>query len=362
MMGSMDHKTSWSLNLGRWVGVPVRVHCLFLLFLAFIFCLDSSSFFSGGNSILSTAMATAAVLIISVVVHELAHIFAIHNLGGAVNRVLFMPWGGNSSFVYPQPKSAQLIANLAGPFVNFVLFSFGAILLIQSSDISLKEIIHPFRPHRFMTSDMPTSLIKIGTWVNFQLLVANLIPCFPFDGAVALRTMFQWFYSSIPHYRIESAIRVAGTAVAFTFVGFAWFLRDYQTGPVDPIWFVLLASGIGLYFAAGYSFDRETQEDSNPWNEAHTALGLSDSFSADNPSFSIFGDTDDPEYSRWLLEKQEARIQDEMQRELRETELADGVLEKLHRHGIESLSSEEKLLLQRVSERLRRKRKLDVIE
>jgi len=38
------------------------------------------------------------------------------------------------------------------------------------------------------------------------------------------------------------------------------------------------------------------------------------------------------------------------------------VLDKLHNSGIESLTSDEKMLLQRVSERLRRKRKLDVID
>ena len=122
-----------------------------------------------------------------------------------------------------------------------------------------------------------------------------------------------------------------------------------------------MISGISLYFAACYSFDYETQKEPNEWEEAHTALGLSDSFS-DGPSFFVFGEGEDPEYSKWLVEKQEARIRDEMHREHREAELADQVLVKLHEAGIESLTSDEKKLLQRVSERLRRKRKLDVIE
>jgi hypothetical protein len=144
-------------------------------------------------------------------------------------------------------------------------------------------------------------------------------------------------------------------------IGFAWLLRTYKAGPFEPIWFILLVGGISLYFAAGYCFSCETQTETSEWDEAQTALGLSDSFS-DGPSFFVFGETEDPEYSKWLVEKQEARIRDEMQREQRETELADDVLVKLHNSGIESLTNDEKLLLQRVSERLRRKRKLDVIE
>ena len=242
----MNHKSNWSLSLGRWVGVPVRVHMLLLLFIAVIFCVDFNSPNSGGSNILSTAMVTAGILIVSIIIHELAHVFAIHNLGGSVNSVMFLPWGGNSSFVYPQQKSAKLIAIMAGPFVNFSLFMFGAILLLQSTDISFKEIVHPFRPHGFLTSDVPMTLIKIGTWVNFQLLIANLIPCFPFDGAAALRNIISSVYSNVPLYRIESAVQVCGTAVALTAIGFAWLFRNYQTGPLEPIWFVLLLSLIHI--------------------------------------------------------------------------------------------------------------------
>ena len=357
----MDQNSNWSLNLGRWVNVPVRVHVLLLLFLTVIFCVEFNTPSPVGGGILSTAMVTAAILIFSIIVHELAHVFAIHNLGGSVESVMFMPWGGNSRYEYPEQKSAKLIAIMAGPFINFSIFMFGAILLLQSTETSFREIVHPFQPHRFLTSNVPMTLIKIGTWVNFQLLIANLLPCFPFDGAAALRTILSFFYKSVPQYRIESAVRVCGTAIAFTLIGLAFIFRDYQKGPIEPIWFLLVVGGICLYFAAGYSFNCETEEDPDEWDEAQTALGLSDSFS-DTPSFFVFGDTEDPEYSKWLVEKQEARIRDEMQREQREIEQADDVLVKLHNSGIESLTSDEKLLLQRVSERLRRKRKLDVID
>lgn len=334
---------------------------LFLLFLAVIFCVDFNSPSPLGHGILSTAMVTAAILIVSVVIHELAHIFAIHNLGGSVDSVMFMPWGGNSHFEYPSQKSAKLIAIAAGPFVNFSIFMFGAILLLQSTDISFKTIIHPFRPHGFLGSDVATSLIKIGTWINFQLLLANLLPCFPFDGAAALRTILSTCFKSVPQFRIESAVRVCGKAMAFALIGLAVIFHDYQTGPIEPIWFLLLVAGICLYFGAGYSFSNETEDEADDWDEAQAALGLSESF-ADTPSFFMFGDSEDPEYSKWLVEKQEARIRDEMHREQQEIEQADIVLDKLHNSGIDSLTPEEKRLLQRVSERLRRKRKLDVID
>ena len=366
----MDHNLSWSLSFGRWVGVPVRVHALLLLFIAVIFCVDFNAD-SNGTGILSTAMVTAAVLIGSVIIHELAHVFAIHNVGGSVHSVMLLPWGGNSTFEYPAQPSWRLIAILAGPFVNFAIFLFGAALLLQSQSpeavhpelakVSLSSIINPFGPHPFLTGDVATSLIMIITWINFQLLVVNLIPCFPFDGAEILRTVFGFSFKSVPQYRIESAIRVTGTAVALTMIGVAWLLRSAGMAPIGPIWFVLLVAGICMYFAARHSFYKETYDDTSDWDEAQSALGLAESFT-ESQSFFVFGDSEDPEYSKWLVEKQEARIRDELQLEQQEIEQADEVLVKLHETGIESLTSDEKLLLQRVSERLRRKRKLDVID
>ena len=243
--------------MGRWVGVPVRVHALLILFIAVIFCVDYNSL-PVGAQLLSTALVTSAVLLVSIVIHELAHVFAIHNVGGSIHSITLMPWGGNSTFEYPTQKSWRLVTILAGPFVNFAIFLFGAALLAQSSETNLFDVLHPFRPHRFLAGEAATTLIEITTWVNFQLVLANLIPCFPFDGAEILRTLFAFLHRNIPQYRIESAIQVTGTAVALTLIGLAWLLRGAEVGPLQPIWFILLVGGICLYFAArSFFFQRD---------------------------------------------------------------------------------------------------------
>lgn len=356
----MNQNHSWSLSLGKWVGVPVRVHALLVLFVVLIFGIDFNSVGQSAG-LLSTALVTSAVLVLSLVVHELAHVFAIHNVGGRINSITLMPWGGNSDYEFPAQRSLRLISILAGPFVNFAIFLFGAALLIQSSNENLLSLIHPFRPHHFLTADPATSLVQIVTWINFQLMLTNLLPCFPFDGAQILRTIFQSLNPSLPQYRIESAIRVSGTAVALTMMGFAWLMRDFQVGPVQPTWAIWLIGGITLYFAARHSFYAHTAQDVIPWDEAKSAVLASDSLT-DSGSFYMFGESEDPEYSKWLVEKQEERIRDELQIEQQEFESADSILEKLHRDGIDAISKEEQRLLQRVSERLRRKRKLDVTE
>ena len=354
----MNSNVSWSLSLGRWVGVPVRVHALLVLFIAFIFSVE---YMSPSGSLLVSAVATSFVLLVSIVIHELAHVFAVHNIGGNVKELTFMPWGGNSNFDLPPQKTLRIMAYLSGPFVNFSIFLFGAALLVQTNQGNLVDFIHPFRPNRFEAGN-PRSLIEIITWVNFQLLIANCIPVYPFDFAQIVRNLFMAVNRDLPQQRVEAAVRVIGTAIAFAFIGLAWLLRGHQVGPVEPLWFLLFSAGVVLYFSARFSYVCEVnRERENVWTEPVPApSSLAESWS--DSSFFVFGDSEDPEYSRWLIEKQESRIRDDMELEQREKELADKVLEKLHREGSDSLSSDEKLLLQRVSERLRRKRKLDVID
>ncbi len=351
----MDSNSTWSLNLGRWIGIPVRFHVLLILFVAFIFSVDSVAFPAG---LLLTAAVTTLVLLASIVIHELAHVFAVHNIGGSAKEIVLMPWGGCSRFELPNKNSFRILVYLAGPLVNFTIFLFGAALLLQTDQGSLTELIHPLKPHRF--SGSLVSFIEIATWINFQLALVNLIPCFPFDGAQLTRHLFSAVGQDKPRIRVEASVQVLGTAVALSFIGLSWLLRSHQVGPVEPIWFFFFSGGIALYFGARYSFQENTREDSD-WHEPATSGNrLSDSWS--DSSFFGFGENEEPEYSSWLIEKQETRMRNEMELEQREIEMADRVLEKLHREGQESLSVEERRLLQRVSERLRRKRKLDVID
>lgn len=337
----------------------MRVHALLILFIAFVFSVE---YISPKGSLLVSAVATSFVLLISILAHELAHVFAVHNIGGRTKELVFMPWGGNSRFELPPQKTLRIMAYLSGPFVNFAIFLFCAALLVQTNQGSLADFVHPFRPNRFDTSN-PRSLVAIITWVNFQLLLVNCIPCFPFDAAQVVRNLFTAVNRELPKHHVESAVRVIGTAIAFALIGMSWLLRHHQVGPVEPLWFVLFSAGIVLYFSARFSYFSEVSENrqqNDPWQESNSPSTSSDSWS--DSSFFVFGDAEDPEYSRWLIEKQESRIQDEMELEQREKEQADAVLEKLYHKGKDSLSKEEKMLLQRVSERLRQKRKLDVID
>jgi len=354
----MSDNFSWSTNVGRWLGIPVRIHLLLFLLIVAIFGLEWNVGQSNADFFSATAMVTVLVLIASILLHEVAHLFALNNLGGHVNSLVLTPWGGNSDYAMPSSPRGQVIVYLAGPFINCVVFLFGTALLIQSDHSPLEDLINPIMPHFFDSDSWWISLAEIVTWINFQLMLVNLIPCYPFDGANVVRSLINAMNVDLPKLRVESAIKVIGTAVAVAFIGMAWFLRDIQEGPIQPIWPLFLLMGITLLFSSSYSLHVETREDDSDWEDVEDMDY--DSIYSESSFFDFSNESENTAYSQWLQEKQEARREIEMRKEEEEDRRADEILKKLHRGGISCLTDDERLILDRVSARIRRRRQAGV--
>ncbi len=346
----------WSASAGRWAGVPVRVHVLLFMFIAVIFGVEWNYLTFNHGLINGTAVCTSLILIASLILHELAHVFAIQNLGGHVNNIVLTPWGGNSDFALPATLRDRSIVHLAGPFANLVIAAMCAMVLIQSdTGVSLGVLLNPLEPHLVRQTAWELSFLKIAAWINFQLFLVNLIPCFPFDGGGVLRSLVSWLNPRVPRARMETTIMVIGHAVGLTLIGLGWVLRDYDTGPIRPAWLLLLMSGIGIVFSARFSFYTETVNTDDEWDHLDE---LEYESLYDENSFYEFPEDENDGHSQWLSEKQQARKREEERREREEDHRADVILERVHNDGIGTLTEEEKLLLQRVSARLRQRREV----
>lgn len=361
----MNENNNWSLNAGRWVGVQVNVHVMLFLFVAFIFSIQWQFADSFRPDQMGTALVTALVLLLSVIAHEIGHLFALANLGGTTHRIVLTPWGSNSEIEMPQSPWSQLIVSVAGPFVNLGIFLFTASLLMQTNISQMSELIQPLSPQKFDASAGAVSLFKIAAWINFYLLMINLIPCFPFDGAQIVRSSLNLMHLNASKIRTECAIMVLGNGVGMATFGLSLFLLDYDRGPIQPIWFYVMAAGIGLYFAARYSFEIETKKTfdeygNQTWNFNHLAADAA--FYGVSEDYQLhLGDPSDEDMisqSQWMTEKQEARQRELQEREYLEDRKADEILQKIHigGQGIQGLSEDERAILNRVSDRLRRRR------
>src|SRR5258708_11182686 len=111
----------WSIPLGRWWGVEMRVHT-FLLLLALV-CLGLGFSDNTGHPLLRS-FALFLILCSAVVVREIARLLVAAWLGLKLRAILLLPIGG--MFAYANPESqenanqgaGQFAVAFAGPLAN----------------------------------------------------------------------------------------------------------------------------------------------------------------------------------------------------------------------------------------------------
>ena len=367
----MPEKYSWSIGIGRWLGVPVRIHLILIILCVAALALEVNLLLAGYQIDSGTAIVTILVLFCSLAVHELGHWVVLNLFGRQPETVVLMPWGGISGIDVDLPTKSRIAVNLAGPLMNGVVFSMAALFLTSSGHLAVQEIINPFRPFEFDSSGKYISLMMIVAWVNFQLMIVNFLPSFPFDGGAILRSIAHHLGRGDTNIRIEATVMFIGFATGFALIGISFFLRDMGLGPVNLGWIGLLLAGIILCFCARASFYHNislhhSDRDSEAMEMASilaAAEGLESRLMDDFSDYEDFDFSDKDEnliYSRWLQEKQEERHQELLDKEAEEDQQADEILGKLHHHGFESLTSKEREILDRVSARMRRRRQQGV--
>ena len=361
----MREDQSWSFGIGRWGNVVLRVHMLLLLAVIVMFGAEWNIGATNINLFSGTAAVTVMALIAAVVIHQAAQAFGISCVGGEVHEVEFMPWGGNCISDLDDSNPLAPLAHSSGLFANGMLFLMGFVLLYQTDHIAA---INPFQPQRFDINNPQVSALRIFSWVNFQLMLVNLIACHPFDGAKVVRSVIANFQLPLTKYRTETAIMLIGHAFAFTLLGIGIILmaRNYEPGirATGPAWVVLLIAGVTLFFSARNSMIVETTENQEPWDDRQQKE-FAFMFDTMGAAETRHGDERESlAYSQWLSEKQEERRRFDLDRDFEEDSWADRVLEKLHANGgdLGCLTDPERGVLNRFSERVRRRREHGVIE
>jgi Zn-dependent protease len=111
------------------------------------------------------ALGYALLLLVSVLVHEVAHALAARWTGHPVDRIVADVWGGHTVYdaTRSRPGTTALIA-VVGPLANLVLAGVGYLLL-------------PLVP-----GGTPRLLLGIVTMANLLVGLFNLLPGLPLDG------------------------------------------------------------------------------------------------------------------------------------------------------------------------------------
>jgi Zn-dependent protease len=382
----MRDPMAWALPVFRAFGIQVRVHLFFFLITLGI-CgrtLYEGSFVSP----LDVVLFTIVVLFGSILLHEFGHCFGGRYVGGEAEEILIWPLGGLAFVSVPRNWKAHTFMVAAGPFTN-VLICFvmglgiaGAGYLPTLSPIYDPYIceIHNYRDGRTYTSEYglklyepdkdgvassatpgyptrgkPEALNEIALksnldralapswvvwfnrifWLNWVLILFNIIPAFPLDGGQLL-------------------------------LGFIWGRKDYRTGVIVACYSGYVCGAIALLVSiatnetlltalslamlfASYKQLMQMHQDESPFGDfsnGYTSLDQDDDAPPPRKRQSFF--------KRWMTARAAKRMQRDLAQRQEEDVRMDQLLEKIARSGKASLSDEERRFMERISERYRK--------
>jgi Zn-dependent protease len=337
----------WSISLGRWWNVSVHLHIFFLLsaLLAFAFTLPEPDLVSAG-------LMMVGLLLASVALHEVGHSLAALRVGGKVDAIVLGPVGGLISPRVPDEPEIHLFVALAGPIVHLLLAVIAAIGLAIAGNTQLLGLLNPFATPQDLIEPGGTALIaaKITLWLNWNLMLLNLLPAYPFDGGPILRAML-WPALGRRTARVITARIAMGIAATLCAASLLTMVMAGEFQTQLPPWIPLLMLGIFMFFSARQDLAAASSPE---WSEEAAGYQVS---SDGLDLLDVMWSSDD-DRDGVLVEHQQrtSAEQNRRAREAVEDARVDDILARLHHASWSALSPDEIAILQRASQRYRQRR------
>jgi Zn-dependent protease len=318
----------WTFPLFRIFGIPLRMHWLMAILIA-VYLVQGAA--QGGSGLLWMAV-TLAILLVSILFHELAHCWMAIRLGGSAEQILLWPLGGLAHVRHPGSPSDEIKVSGIGPIASLVLaaVAFGALPLTGISwDWQYLVPFHGWFPAHW---EIYQVFILHTARINLILALFNLcVPVYPLDGGKVLMAFLIIRYGRARAGEITALIAIpAGCVLAV--LGFAQ--NQFFMGLIG-IWVLIEAFQLRKLARMGEL-------------SAHPAF-------SEAPEFEFMPDPPRRKgwFARWRARRAQKRAAREMDRVAQSREKVDTILEKVSREGIGSLTSSEKKQLNDASRRSR---------
>ena len=162
-----------------WLPFPIRIHYSWVLTVSVVSALFAVLYFRGLPGVSAAGAAalgvvTSVLLLVSVLMHELAHAAAAARSGLKVSGITLRVFGGATELEgHPRGAATELRIALAGPLMTLVLF----VLFLTAGQL---------------LTAAPAPVVAVTNnlaLINGLLLAFNLIPAVPLDGGRILRAV-----------------------------------------------------------------------------------------------------------------------------------------------------------------------------
>jgi Zn-dependent protease len=335
---AMNERLDWmfpSFSAGRITSTEVRVSWWFAL-VPLVICPRYG---------LEVALAFTLFLLLSVLMHEFAHVMVAQFFGGYTDDIHLTPLGG---VAHAKPGQSAFVVGMtaaAGPLLNLSI----CLLAFPGwyAKDSLWNILNPFTMPvtEFHQARLWQEFGLILFGVNWVLLLVNLLPVMPFDGGQILRSVLssrvhpELVHRTVLQISLFVAIGLLIAGMGFdisqlVLVGAVVLAINLVQYSHEDLGEAMDDSGFGYDFSTAYeSLDRTNSTTTN-----QTAPGL---------------------LQRWRERRRLRRERQERIRRMDAERQLDALLAKVHESGLQSLSEQEQKLLQSCSEILRMRQKVD---
>jgi stage IV sporulation protein FB len=192
IFGDGENPLAWGLPVGRLLGLPVRVHLVFVIYLLGVLIFTLPGHRTGVVFVLPMLVA----LCLLVLLHELGHAIVCKRLGGTVDEIMLWPLGGLVEGHPPHSYKPVLITALGGLLANAALVPVFAGLVygltgsVEALVFNPLSIASQIGEIQLRDGSTPWWLITLWAFhvVNFVVLAVNaLIPMYPLDAGRILQ-------------------------------------------------------------------------------------------------------------------------------------------------------------------------------
>lgn len=237
-------------RLGRIAGVPIRLNASWpvsLVIVAAVVALLAGRILPHRSalSVIVAAVALTVLLMLSVLLHELGHLFAGRAVGQRVIGIRFDVLGGQTDLASARSSAGRdAFVAVAGPAVSAIC-SVGGFLVAQA-----------FQPHTG-----PYLLAVTAGVVNALLTVFNLLPALPMDGGEMVRTAAWRISGNRRTGTITGYVSTAVVCLLLLVLAILLWFDSHQAGRVQGV--VLGAMAIHLAGTGWTEWTRERQQPGN---------------------------------------------------------------------------------------------------
>lgn len=410
----------WSVPVGFWQGVPIRVHVLMLLAGVGLLAVqwgwvaglgpEPAGSFRGG---LVMAVLTLGVAAVAYGLPWLAQCAALERPFQTVRSICLMPWGAAYEWRRDVPIGYRYQFYAVGIAANFCVLSLAWLSLavwFHPGQDQLWLCLYPWYPVLPARMNLEQSLLMAFVWMNAVMLFVRVLPVVPLDLGHLLddwsKQQFTW---ATPAQRLSALLALAAGSLVALLVGF-YLTTPFVEGTRLALGVWPLLAALTLAFSARSHYAHELGEaqaskrataagpaaaynailrrnpqtgrlemlalephddldpttrshrgqDSRSWKQPSADSSADQDLDAvdEDAAWSDDSSSEDGQWENWMDDHRASREQARRDQAAAEEALLDDLLLKVSNSGIHSLTDQEREVLNRVSQLFRNRRKL----